>query len=522
MEMGLTIDELSNFYRGNEVFKLLTALFDGEMDLNEWYIYPSEEAAIKPGITVAYLVGLRRYIPVVLWGKETTNLVLFRAPFIVIGGLTCVILYLVGKELFDTKIALISSLLLALEPFHASLSRIVGADQLTTFFTLVLILAFVRWLKTRRRIWWVVSAIAMGIGSLTKITTVIMVPILFTWMIFYTENESQDRKLKNALRLIIPYCFIALITLYALWPWFWSNPISRTLEWITTSFADTGSGHTTFYLGKVTEAPGWTFYPVALIFRLTAIEFLGVVFFIIFLLRDRPSGPLWNKKKEIFMLFSWIILFILFMTLIPKKLGARYILQVFPAVLIIATLGWFSLFDRLVSIILRLSKNIPKKFQAKHVQIVFGIALLSVQAYPLFIESPDYYYDYFNPLLGGSENAAKVVAIGWGEGLNVIADYFEDLDDDDDKPNIVIFGYEGVFNRHYNGPNSPAVPSQHESDDFTLSYVLENFDYIVFQLNKVQRRFQEEIWIYFSTFTPEFTLEAYGVTLFWVYSIPPR
>ena len=506
-QMSQTTDEQNNLRRGREVIKLLTSLFKGEFDPNDWYFirpgYPT-----GPAIPVAYIIGITRG---------------FRVPFILIGGLTCVVLYLLAKDLFDTRTALISSLLLALEPFHVSLSHIVGVDSVTTFFTLVTLWAFLRGLKTQRRIWWGISAIAMGMGTLTKLQTVIVVPILLTWMFFFSEHEHYRQTLKDALRLLVPYCTLALMTFYVLWPWLWPNPFSRTLDWLNVLYYDvTTIGHTTFYLGRSTPHPGWSFYPVVLIFKLTAPEFLGIAFFLIFLLRDRPSGPLWNKKNEILALISWILLYVLFMTLIPMKLGARYVLPIFPAVLIFSTLGWISLLDRLSFFILGLPKNIPKKLQARQVQLLFGLVLLSAQAYPLFIEAPDYYYDYFNPLLGGSKTAVRVVSIGWGEGMNKIADYIEDQEANDDLPPVIVIGYESLFNKYYDGPKSPKTSKIHKSEDISLEYVLDNFDYIVFQLNYVQRQFHEDIWIYFSKFTPEFTLEAYGVTLFWVFRISPE
>jgi len=517
-KISLTVDEPNNIRRGMKLAKALIALFNRDFDPVDWDIY--SEVANKPAITVAYIIGIRQFIPYVPWLKITSYYFLFRELFVLVGGLTCVVFYLLAKDLFDTRTALISSLLLALNPFHVSLSYIIGVDSVTTFFTLVTLWTFLRGVKTQRRIWWGISAIAMGMGTLTKLQTVIIVPIIFIWMFFFSEHERYRQTFKGALRLLVPYCAIALMTFYALWPWLWPNPISQTLNWLNEVFTETAGGHITFYLGRSTTDPGWSYYLVSLIFKLTAPEFLGIAFFIFFLLRDRPSGPLWNKKNEILAIFSWIILYVLFLTLIPSKI-IRYALPIFPAVLIFSALGWISLLNRLSHLTLGLLKNLPQKFNFRQVQFLFSLVLLSAQAYPLFSEAPDYYYDYFNPLLGGSKTAVRVISIGWGEGLDVIADYIEDQEDDyeDRWPSVIIIGYRDIFNRYYKGPDSPEVPKKRKSNDISLVYVLDNFEFIVFQLNHVQRQFHEDIWIYFSKFTPEFTLEAYGLTLFWVFRI---
>ena len=356
----------------------------------------------------------------------------------------------------------------------------------------------------------------MGMGTLTKIQTIIVIPILLTWIFIFSESESFVQTLKRALRLVVPFCVVALITFYLLWPWLWPNPPYRTFNWLHNVFTVAAGGHPMFYLGSPVGDPGWSFYPVVLIFQLTGPEFIGIFLFLFFLLRDRTPGHLRKKRKEILAVFSWITLYILFMSLIPTKLGVRYILAVFPAVLIVSSLGWISLIERIA----RLGLYRPKKLRVRPVQILFTIALLGVQAYPLVTEVPDYYYDYFNPLLGGGKTAARVLQIGWGEGLNEIAQYFHAKNEKASKEHtILVIGYHYIFNRYYKGPPAPA--SFPWAGEISLEYVLENYDYVVFQLNYVQRRWQEDIWIYFSDFTPEFTFRAYDLTLFWIFPVSP-
>lgn len=533
--MGLTFDEINNSKRGSAFGKALISLLQGKFDPDDWYFYESG-IADKPGITIAYLIGIGGIIPYIQGIEFPEYLFHIRLPFVLIGGLTCVVLYLLAKELFDTKTALFSALLLALEPFHAGLSQIAGPDSATTFFTLVTLWMFMRGLKTRRWLWWCFSAIAMGMGTLTKLQTVIVVPILLTWFFFFSERENNvqtlpsailffsERKnyvqtLKNALRLLIPFCAVAIITFYLLWPWLWPNPPYRTLDWLLDVVRQSAKGHRTFYLGQQVRDPGWSYYPVILMFQLTGPEFIGIFFFLFFLLRDRPSGNLRKKRIEILAVFSWITLYILFMTMIPKKLGARYILAVFPAVLIFSALGWISLIERLS----RQSLSRIKIIRVKNVQILLSIALLGLQAYPLVTERPDYYYDYFNPLLGGAKTAARVQLIGlWGEGLNEIAQYFNVKNENDSMEHtVIVVGFARIFNECYKGPPAPILQWERKSEIFSLEDVLENFDYIVFQLTFIQLRWHENFWIYFSESTPEFTLQVYGLTLFWIFPVSP-
>ena len=533
--MGLTFDEINNSIRGAAFGDALISLLQGKFDPDDWYFYHTG-IADKPGIPIAYLIGIGGIFPYIKGIEFPDYLFHIRLPFVLIGGLSCVVLYLLVKELFNTKTALVSALLLALEPFHAGLSQIAGPDSTTTFFTLVTLWTFMRGLKTRRWLWWCLSAIAMGLGTLTKLQTVIIVPILLIWffffserenyiktlqsaILFFSERENYIKTLKSALRLLVPFCAVALITFYLLWPWLWPNPPYRTLDWLLDVFRQAVGGHRTFYLGQQVRDPGWSYYPVVLMFQLTAPEFIGIFLFLFFLLWDRPYGYLWKKRIEILAVFSWITLYILFMTMIPKKLGARYILAVFPAVLIFSALGWISLIERLS----RQSLSRTKKIRVRSVQILLSITLLGLQAYPLVAETPDYYYNYFNPLLGGSKTAARVQLIGlWGEGLNEIAQYFNAKNEIASKEHtVMVIGFVQIFNEYYKGPPAPLLQWERKSEIYSLEDVLRNFDYIVFQLTFVQLRWHENFWIYFSEYTPEYTLQAYGLTLYWIFPIPP-
>ena len=87
----------------------------------------------------------------------------------VLGILTVLVTYLIGKQLYYTKVALIAALVLALLPYHVILSRQVLLDiSLTFFFTLTLYF-LVRYIKKPQDIQWLfLVGASAGLTFLSK------------------------------------------------------------------------------------------------------------------------------------------------------------------------------------------------------------------------------------------------------------------------------------------------------------------------------------------------------------------
>jgi hypothetical protein len=105
---------------------------------------------------------------------------------------------------------------------------------------------------------------------------------------------------------------------------------------------------------------------------------------------------------------GWLLVFVagfgLMMTLGPKKFD-RYLLPIVPALVILASLGWWLVLARVRLPIWRYA---------------LAGALAVVPAYPLISTYP-YPLSYYNPLLGGGPAAQRAVMVGNGEGLDQAA-----------------------------------------------------------------------------------------------------
>jgi 4-amino-4-deoxy-L-arabinose transferase-like glycosyltransferase len=86
------------------------------------------------------------------------------------GVLSIIITYLLAKQIFDKKIALLSSLLLSLCQFHVKYSRQGMLDVPLTFFVLLTLFLFIKGFnsKSESPFFFILAGISQGLGILTK------------------------------------------------------------------------------------------------------------------------------------------------------------------------------------------------------------------------------------------------------------------------------------------------------------------------------------------------------------------
>lgn len=88
-----------------------------------------------------------------------------RALTAVIGVVSIIIVYLITKKLFNKKIALFSSFIFAINPFHVRDSHYITTDVPFLFFLLVSLLFMVNLLLTSKWKWYILSGFIIGISS---------------------------------------------------------------------------------------------------------------------------------------------------------------------------------------------------------------------------------------------------------------------------------------------------------------------------------------------------------------------
>ncbi len=201
-------------------------------------------------------------------------------------------------------------------------------------------------------------------------------------------------------------------------------------------------------------------------------------------------------------LLLYAFLFTAFMTLGEKKQD-RYILPVYPVLDVLAAIG--------LVYVSGIRFAIPKvKQSVVSKQSLVFLVLFLFQGI-LVVASHPYYFTYYNPLLGGGRTAARMITVGWGEGLDQAADYLSNLPDAEGLR--VASWYHNSFAPFFRGK-----AARHDSDAGETM----KSDYAVVYRNQIQRELPttELVQYLVGHYTPVFTATMRGVEYAYVYRLP--
>lgn len=251
-----------------------------------------------------------------------------------IDSLGCLVIYLLGKELFNKRVGIISAIIYALFLPIAFLSTRVIHDALMPFLVLCSLYLFILGVKRESIKHYVLSAIVTGISCYFQPTTIFL-PIIFGMGLFIYSVRKIDiwHRLLNAIKVtMIMTCTVAIIVLpwivrnyqvtgvlsanmrVATWAGLWEgigefpdNPIGAQLaDDVALKVAKTELGYDVEYgspefdavfkpkvLNLIKDDPLW--YASAMIRRLPATVFYvnGIGFE-----EHPPQGMIWGKWEK--------------------------------------------------------------------------------------------------------------------------------------------------------------------------------------------------------------------------------
>lgn len=455
-------------------------------------------------------------------------------------------MYELMRRLVGRRVALLAALLIAFDPWFMAHTRILHVDAPLAYFMFLSFLAFWVYLMRGGWGWLALSGVCGALGALSKTPGAILGVILIVSGLIYALHPAPAagdgigvgpparvrwRRFMLALAL---WVVIAGVAFYALWPSMWVDP-GRALSWITENARiamQTNHPTTGVFWGADSPRPpvmdnpisdlvrakvprllrgadrNPLYYAISLPFHLSPLTSLGLLVGLVATWRYRRQRPL------LLALWLYAILFIVPVSLVGRR-GDRYILPVYLALDLLAAvaLAW----------LMRLTGPMPTRDrdQASSDPGPTGarsptagwrrwvlVALLTAQVIGVLWLHP-YYFNYFNPLLGGGLTAPYLINIGWGEGLDQAASYLNQL------PNAsqatVAAWYSGQFAPFFKGQtidmasNEPALTA----------------DYSVLYINQWQRGFPSgELLAYFADRQPLHSVQLGGVSYVQIYPGP--
>jgi 4-amino-4-deoxy-L-arabinose transferase-like glycosyltransferase len=412
--------------------------------------------------------------------------------------------------------AMVGFFLIAVDPFHVALSRLLHVDGMSSTLMFLSILAYMCYLYRGGHVYdLVLSGAAAGLAWLTKTPSLFLIPFLgLVVLLTFLEKSWQQRQIawKDLWRLSFPFVIwggIGLMVLIVLWPAMWVEPIHTIRRMLggTVSYAVEGHDFPLYFNGKVyTGDPGIQFYPVTYLWRTTPTVLIGILFagMALFLPQKQWLQP--SQRRPLVTLLLFAILFTLFMDLGAKKFD-RYLLPVYPPLAVVAGVGWMAAANWV-----RQRRPQRRVRQVSAVMVLLtacaGQAACTLSSYP-------YYLSFYNPLLGGTPRAPQVMMVGWGEGLDQAARLLNSQPGASHRQ-VATGVWSTTFSYYYKGPvlRSRFEAGTNRIEDWMAS------DYYVMYINESQRdKVSYELIDYFATQEPLKVVYINGLDYVYIYDI---
>lgn len=440
-----TYDE-RNWTRRSSVF--WDALSSG--DLGAASSAPRGQVATMPGVTTMWIGSIARGIWAVgaslgLWSSQdaadygggadfaTTRSGLNVAQVclaVVVSVLLVVVVLLLERWLGRTA-AVVAGLLMATEPFLVAHGAVLHTDELLALFglaalvTTALVLGLPRPGAWTGRTWPAALAGCFLAGAgLTKLSALLVLPslgLLVVWALLDPERRAWVPRLVAVAGLA---CAVTVLVLY---PSLWADPRGE-ISALRTSASLGDAGHVQFFRGSTMKTPGPLFYLVAVPLRMTPWLLVGAAASLVALVRWRATRPVAAA------LLVMGVPTLVGLSFLSKQLDRYGLLTMLLAAVAIGA-AVSTARERFAGV----AAGGAARRRAGREKAGLGVAGVAVVVHAALVAP--WGLAYYDPLLGGSEQAEKTVMVGWGEGFESAGPMIAALEDGhcDD---LLVAGYQ--------------------------------------------------------------------------------
>lgn len=453
-------------------------------------------------------------------------LVTSRVLMVLLYTLVLGVTFFIAMQVFKTLPTIVGFLLIAFNPYHNAITRLAHLDgPMGTFFFLSMV-AFLAYLLVKRNMWYLaISAVAGALALLSKITAWIGVPAIilltlvdyFVWQRHDTSHAGQQPAgmFKSLVRPLISWGVIFLLALTIFYPAMWVQPFESMKALVLSPLN---------FAARVVEAPpgglnaggdsaeiSFVFgdQPLAYLLRYvneyyrltTPLALAGLLLaFLAYLFKVEVLGEK-TIRRAVVGLLLFVALYTIVMT-IPPKSSPKYYIPVYPALDMIAGLGWVAGTAWFV-----------RRSGVKRKELVMGVLLGGVvllQAASALRTFP-YYFTYYNPMTSG------VKIFGSGEGLDQAAAY---LNQKPDAESLKVLSWYGIgpFSYFFQGI-SDTIPVGAERWSVEDIQNLHELDYLVTYQNQWMRGIPAGLFDYLAGVTPEYIVTLNGAEYAMIYSV---
>jgi hypothetical protein len=345
-------------------------------------------------------------------------LAVYRTVAAIANAVLVVTMALLVRDVFDYRVAWLSGLFLALDPFLLTESRVVRTEGLMAGITSVALLSLLIYWRQPGVSTVVVSGVLTGLALLSKITAMALLPVGVVLIGFVASTgrlAGRGRWRSTALTLAL-WAGVVVVTMVVLWPALWVGPADvagKMLDFTSLRAVEGDDRTKSFLFGISYEDPGWLFYPVVLLYRTSPVMWVGLAALLVGICLGRLAH---RDRVAVGAILAYLSVYLLLISISKIKYD-RYIVPMLPALLILSAYGLagsWAWFTARVPSVTRLAAP--------------ALAALALLLIALVLPHHPYYYSYYNPLLGGIQAAVEAVPVGTGyEGTEVAASYLNGL-----------------------------------------------------------------------------------------------
>jgi hypothetical protein len=292
---------------------------------------------------------------------------------------------------------------------------------------------------------WLMTGTLLGLALGTKLTSVLLIPLLVVLAYVYPRRGDWRRPGLTALSLL-PVAALVLWAVYAfqIGPWRGvTAPAPAYWESWATVLTHVSGGHLAFFLGRLSAEGWWLYFPVTFLIKTPAV-FLGLlVAALLWLIRDRAA-----RRIGAFTLLPAAVLFAV-AAVSRLNIGYRHVLPALPFLLVTIGLVIPALWS-------------PGPRLRPWSRLALGLAMLWTAVAGLR-QQPDH-LAYFSELVGGSAQGYRYLGdsnLDWGQDLKQLAVYARDYWAQTGRP--LFFSYTGAADPAYYGLDGRSLIQQFQA-----------------------------------------------------------
>lgn len=429
------------------------------------------------------------------------------------------------RRLFGIEAALLSAILLGLDPFSLTEARALRLEMISAGFICLSVLSYLFYLRCRRRRWLLISGVMAGLGVSSKTSAGLVVPYIWLLLLLELGLGPGQGFLQRAKRVVghgLRWAAGAVGAFWLIWPAMWVRPLEALsyifLMGIGQAAERSVWGDKVFFWGQVLPGdPGPFFYPVVFAFRTTPLTWIGLILAMLSLaaaiwrLAAAGAGKSGSERRVAWpvlglaLLLAYVVVVTAGLTAVISKVD-RFLLIVLPVLNIVTALGIAALLHWLARLLDRRRPGSGAWLPAVAIPVVLAVQLgMTWPAHP-------YYFTYWNPWMGGGRAAMSAVPVGAGEGIDLAMDFLNR------RPG-------GAESSVVCGASHPWCSRQFSGETLRSAAYFDGqwieADYATFYISQLQRQeYPPEIVDFFFSQEPLYRVELGGVTYVWVYATP--